>query len=556
MIHDLWYKHTVIYNLDLETFMDANGDGVGDFEGLMRRIDYLYSLGIDTIWLSPFQPSPNRDNGYDIKDYYGVDPRHGSLGDFVEFMNLAHNRGIKVLLDLVVNHTSDQHRWFQEARKDKSSPYHDWYVWADEPPPDLRFESVFPGAVDGTWSYDEKAGAYYFHRFYPFQPDLNTDNPDVRTEIRRIMGFWLQLDVQGFRVDALPFVLESLAQHELAEGKGKPAVHFEYLREMRDFLQWRRGDAILLGEANVAPDQMRPYAGNGSDGLHMMFNFYVNQYLFYALATGEVQPLIEALEATRILPSCGQWAYFLRNHDELSLDKLTQQEQEKVFAAFGPEAEMRAYGRGIRRRLAPMLGDRRRIELAYSMLFALPGTPVLYYGDEIGMGEDLRLPERMAVRTPMQWADEPQAGFSTAKKLVRPVIKTGPYSYRQVNVASQRRDPNSLLNWMAAMIRLRQECSEIGLGAWRVVESGSPCVLALLYEWQGAYLMTLHNFSPQPQQVEIDLEVEGGDTLDNLLVSGQSQADDSGKHCLTLDAYGYQWHRVGTPRYILERERA
>ena len=367
MIKDLWYKNTIIYSLDLETFMDANGDGTGDFRGLVRRLDYLHSLGIGTIWLAPFQPTPNRDNGYDISDYYGVDPRHGSSGYFVEFMHQANKRGIKVIIDLVVNHTSNQHPWFQNSRSDKNSPYRDWYLWSKKKPSDWNKGMVFPGVQEETWTYDRKAQAYYYHRFYDFQPDLNIENPQVREEIERIMGFWLELGVAGFRVDAVPFIIETSAP-----GKKEPDMMFKYISEMRRFLQWRRGDAVFLGEANVLPEVTKKYFGDG-DGIHMMFNFYVNQHLFYALATGDIEPLAEALEATRDIHPTAQWGQFLRNHDELDLGRLTDEQRAKVFEKFGPKKTMQLYDRGIRRRLAPMLGNRPQIELAYSVMFSLPG---------------------------------------------------------------------------------------------------------------------------------------------------------------------------------------
>ena len=310
VIEDLWYKNTVIYNIDLETFIDADGDGTGDFEGLMRRLDYVQSLGIGTIWLAPFQPTPNRDNGYDISDYYGVDPRHGSSGFFVEFMHEARKRGMKVIIDLVVNHTSSDHPWFQQARADPDCRYHDWYVWSKQRPANWNSGIVFPGAQEATWTYDERAESHYYHRFYDHQPDLNMDNPEVRREVRRVMGYWLELGVAGFRVDAVPFVIETTEP-----GRDQGQLHFEYLQEMRAFLQWRAGDAILLGEANVAPDETMRYFGAIGDGIQLMFNFYVNQFLWYALATGDTEPLAGALEATRDRPPTAQWAQFLRNHD-------------------------------------------------------------------------------------------------------------------------------------------------------------------------------------------------------------------------------------------------
>lgn len=550
MIEDLWYKNTIIYSLDLKTFMDANGDGCGDFEGLVRRLDYLHSLGVETLWLAPFQPTPNRDNGYDVSDFYGVDKLHGSSGDFVEFMHQASRRGIKVILDLVVNHTSDRHLWFQEARKNKHSKYRDWYIWSKKRPPKWNEGMVFPGVQKAVWTYDKQAREYYYHRFYDFEPDLNTDNPDVRTEIRRIMGYWLELGVAGFRVDAVPFFIETPAQN------GKAAeLKFDYLAEMREFVQWRRGDAVLLGEANVLPHETLDYFGRKGDGIQMMFNFFVNQHLFYALATGEVKPLIGALRATRKRPRGAQWAHFLRNHDELDLGRLSEEQREKVFARFGPEKHMQLYHRGIRRRLAPMLGDRRHLELAYSVLFSLPGTPVIRYGDEIGMGDDLSLKERDAVRTPMQWSDEAQAGFSSAKETVHPVIAQGIYDYRLVNVEAQRRDPNSLLNWTAQMIRLRKECPEIGWGDWQILATGAPGVLALRYDWRGNSLVVIHNFTEKPCEVRLKPNCAGDELLVNLLVEGESRADEQGRHRIALEAYDYRWYRVGGLNYVIRRQK-
>ena len=459
MIDDLWYKNAIIYCLDVEKYLDSNGDGIGDFDGLTRKLDYLAGLGVTCLWLQPFYPSPNKDNGYDVADYYGVHPKHGTLGEFVEFMNHAEQIGMRVIVDLVVNHTSNRHPWFQAARKDPQSPYRDWYVWSKKRPPDWNKGMVFPGVQKATWTRDPVAGEYYFHRFYDFQPDLNTWNPAVRREIQRIMGFWLQLGVCGFRMDAVPFLIER-------KGAGvTPRKDYELLHEMRDFLQWRRRDAILLAEANVPPDESLEYFGDLGDRLQMMLNFPVNQRLFYALATGDIRPLVRALEATYERPQAAQWVNFLRSHDELDLGRLTPAQRERVFAAFGPAKEMQLYDRGIRRRLAPMLdNDRRRLELAFSLLFTLPGTPMLQYGDEIGIGEDLTLPERESARTPMQWSSEKHGGFSTADRPVRPVVSDPIYGYQRVNVEAQRRDPQSLVNWIERKIRMRKECPGNQLG--------------------------------------------------------------------------------------------
>lgn len=534
----LWYKNCVIYSLDVETFLDANGDGVGDFAGLTRRLAYLKYLGIDAIWLSPFHPSPNRDDGYDVTDYYGVHPRHGSPGDFVEFLHEANQQGFRVLMDLVINHTSDEHPWFREASRSKDSPRRDWYVWSKKRPPDWNQGMVFPGVQDRTWTFERSAREYYFHRFHRFQPDLNMENPHVRREIERIVGFWLDLGISGFRVDAVPFLIETVVP-----GVKKRKKKFEYLRDLRQFVQWRKGDAILLGEANVLPQEMAPYFGEDCTRIHMLFNFFVNQHLFYALATHDIGPLIDSIEATLAIPRNAQWAHFLRNHDELDLGRLTDEQRARVFERFAPSASMQLYGRGIRRRLAPMLGDRKHEELAYSMMFSLPGSPVIRFGDELRMGDDLELDQRLAVRTPMQWADEPHGGFTTSERPVHPVIDHGVWSYRHVNVAAQRRDPESFLNWTAAMIRLRKECPEIGYGACTVLETGNAHVLGLRYDWRGNSVVTLHNFDEKPHSAR--LKLKGADRLSNLLAPSEISRRKSGQFEIPLDALNYCWLRLG-----------
>ena len=551
MINDLWYKNAILYCLSVGTYMDANGDGIGDFTGLMRRLDYLHGLGITAIWLMPFQVSPQRDDGYDVADYYGVDPRYGTLGDFVEFTHAAEQRGIRVLIDLVVNHTSNEHPWFKEARRDPHSKYRDWYVWSKKKPANANTGMVFPGVQKSTWSYDEAAKAWYFHRFYEFQPDLNTSHPEVQAEILKIMGFWIQLGVSGFRMDAVPFIIATKGPDVR-----KPEEQYDMLRMFREFLQWRQGDAIVLAEANVLPDTDMEYFGDDGDRMHMMFNFQVNQHLFYALAAADTRPLVKALKATKPRPATAQWGLFLRNHDELDLGRLTEEERQIVFAAFGPKKEMQLYDRGIRRRLAPMLdGDQRRLELAYSLLFTLPGTPVIRYGDEIGMGDDLSLPERNCARTPMQWSTEPHAGFTKSDKPVLPVIEHGPYGYSHVNAAEQRRDPDSLLNWTERVIRMRKEVPEVGWGDFEVLNTGTPSVLAMRYDWRNNSVVFVHNLDSKPREIQFSTGVEGdaGKLLVNLLTNDHSTAARSGKHRMLLEAYGYRWYRVGGLDYLLKR---
>jgi len=549
MINDLWYKNAVIYCLSVSTFMDADGDGIGDFPGLMNRLDYLQGIGVTAIWLMPFQPSPFRDDGYDVADYYGVDPRYGTLGDFVEFTHGCKQRGIRVLIDLVVNHTSDKHPWFQEARSDPKSKYRDWYVWSKKKPKHASDGVVFPGVQKSTWNYDKLAKAWYFHRFYDFQPDLNTSNPRVQAEILKIMGFWIQLGVSGFRMDAVPFVIGTKGATVRV-----PTEQYDMLRTFREFLSWRQGDAIVLAEANVLPKTDMEYFGTSGERMQMMFNFEVNQHMFYALATSDARPLIQALKTTKISEATAQWGQFLRNHDELDLGRLTHRQRQAVFAVFAPDKDLQLYNRGIRRRLAPMLqGDRRRLELAYSLMMALPGTPVLRYGDEIGMGDNLRLPERNCARTPMQWSGELQGGFTKSDKPILPVITGGVYGFEHVNVAQQRHDPNSLMNWMERMIRMRKEAPEIGWGEFSILQTRTPEVLAIRYDWRNNSVVVVHNLSATPREVWLQLDSEGSDCLADLLSGENSNSDASDKHRLLLEPYGYRWFRVGGLDYILKR---
>ena len=533
---DLWYKNAVIYSLDVDAFCDSDGDGVGDFVGLTSKLDYLASLNVSCIWLLPFFPSPDRDNGYDVIDYYGVDSRLGTLGDFVEFTRQARERGIRVIIDLVVNHTSIDHRWFQQARSDPQSIFRDYYVWSDERPDDADQGMVFPGEQESTWSYDDQVGAWYFHRFYKHQPDLNVTNPRVRDEISKIMSFWLQLGVSGFRLDAVPFLIE-------LRGTGVEALDpHDFLREFRVYLSWRQGDAVMLAEANITPDEQRNYLGTG-DKLQMMFNFWANQHLFLALATGDARPITRAYEELDDLPDICQWANFLRNHDELDLGRLSEKERARVFEVFAPDEHMRLFGRGIRRRLAPMCdGDRRRLELAYSLMLTLPGTPVFWYGEEIGMGENLALEGRNSVRTPMQWADARNGGFSGAPQdeLVRPMVADGPFGYERVNVDSARRDSSSLLNWIERGLRARRECPEFGWGRCEFLDVGRDAVLAHRCRRGAGSVVVLHNLSDREQPVALELLAHRA-AHDLLASDGDAVA--KRRLDLTLPPFGYRWFR-------------
>jgi len=535
----LWHKNAIVYTVDLQSFADGNGDGIGDFLGLSGKLDYLAGLNVNCIWLQPFFPSPLRDHGYDISDYYGVDPRYGTLGDFVEFSRAAHDRGIRIIADLVVNHTSIDHPWFQEARKNPKSKYRNWYVWSKEKPPDAEQGMVFPGVQKTTWTFDKVAGEYYYHRFYDHQPDLNTGNPEVRSEIEKIIKTWLQLGVSGFRVDALPFVITT-------KGPGCKAFGDcpEYLVEMRQALSWARGDAVFMAEANLPPDQVPMYFGEG-DRVHVIFNFYVNQHLWLALAREQAQPIRDAYAALPQIPKYCQWANFLRTHDELDLGRLSEDERQEVFDKFGPEKRMQLYGRGIRRRTAPMLGnDRRRLELAHSLLLTLPGSPVLRNGDEIGMGENLDLPERDAIRTPMQWANAKNGGFSPAEKTVLPVIRGGEFGYEKVNVTAEQRDPGSFLNWIERMQRLRMRSPEFGTSRCEWLQVNHQAVLAHCCRGEQSSLIAIHNLSRQHVEVTVEFgrKVEG---LFDLLKNCEDQVDGDGRQTFQLDPYGYLWLREG-----------
>ncbi|MFC0532321.1 alpha-amylase family protein [Phytohabitans kaempferiae] len=540
---DLWWKNAVIYCLDVETFFDGDGDGCGDFRGLAQRVDYLDEMGVTCIWLMPFYPTPDRDDGYDITDFYGVDPRLGTKGDLVEFLRLARDRGIRVIADLVVNHTSNQHPWFQSARSSPDSPHRDWYVWRDKPPADGPEGIVFPDQEKSLWEYDEKAGQYYLHRFYKHQPDLNVTNPVVRDEIVRVLGYWIHLGLSGFRVDAVPFLLET----DGALGADDLPDPHRYLRDLRAFLSRRYGEAVLLGEVNLPyPDTMRFFGDEDGDELTMCFDFIGMQQLYLSLARESAAPLAKALEERPIEPKDAQWATFVRNHDELTLDKLSDDERQEVFDAFGPEKNMQVYGRGLRRRLPSMLdGDMDRIRMVYSLLFSLPGTPVLFYGEEIGMAEELGVEGRNAVRTPMQWSDDHNGGFSPADpdQLSAPVVR-GEFGPANVNVVSQVRAPDSLLSWMKLLIRRYRQCPELAWGRYQVLTHDADTVLAHRADQDGGTVVALHNFAAEPAEVTLRLDgLEPDDRLVDLIAGGSTPVED-GRMTLRLGRYGCRWLRV------------
>jgi trehalose synthase len=541
---DLWWKNAVIYCVDVETFYDSDGDGCGDLRGLTDRLDYLGGIGVSCLWLMPFYASPGLDDGYDISDFYSVDPRLGTHGDLVELVRSARDRGIRVIADLVVNHTSDQHRWFKEARADRDSPFRDFYVWVDEKPDEKPGDVAFPDKEDSNWEWDEQAGQFYLHRFYSHQPDLNVANPAVRDEIAQVMGFWLEQGLSGFRLDAVPFLLEPMGMPE-----GALADPHELMRDLRAFAARRNGEVMLLGEVNQKHSDARKFFGDeGGDELHMLFDFPAMQAMYLTLARGDAEPLRAALGGAPEIPPDCQWAHFVRNHDELTLDQLSDSEREEVFAAFGPDESLQLFGRGLRRRLPPMLdGDEQAIRMVYSLAFSLPGTPVLFYGEEIGMGENLDIEGRLSVRSPMQWSDEPNGGFSTvadAERLCRPVVDDDRFGPAEINVTRQRRDDGSLLNWFERLIRRRRECPEIGFGTLELLDVKEPSVLAHRCDWEGSTIVVLHELGGQA--VTVPLALDGPDDAEALvdLFSDAVHPLDSGRADLELEPNGYRWLRV------------
>ena len=542
-----WYKDAVIYSVDVETFQDSDGDGVGDFRGLINRLDYLDNLGVDCLWLLPFYSTPNRDNGYDVKDHYGVDSRLGDLGDFVEFLEAAHDRGLRVIGDLVVNHTSKQHPWFEAARNDPDSKYRDYYLWTDDPESAPEKGTVFPGEEEDVWSYDDEADSHYYHRFYSFQPDLNIANPDVREEIRKIVTFWMQLGLDGFRIDAATLMVDQKgAQPKLIDDP------HEVFRDMKSAARARNPKAAFLAEADDEPPRLREYFGENGDEMDMLLNFVVNAHLAHSLATETADAIYRGLDVVPDLPESGRWGNFLRNFDEFNLGKLSPDEMDEVYEEFAPEATMRIYNRGIRRRLAPMLdGDADRIELAYSLLLSLPGVPVLVAGDEIGMGEDLSLEGRNPVRLPMHWTPGENAGFSSADadELVRPVVSEGPFRYERVNVADQRGDPDSLLERVSRLVRARKESPEFTHGDHRAIDVDDDRAFAHVHEFDDNAVVAVHNLSDESLTVDVAVDIDDDDAFP---LAGPGEFDPDGDTCsFSLDDYGYSWvrtHGVRTSR--------
>ncbi|NMB68647.1 MAG: maltose alpha-D-glucosyltransferase [Chloroflexi bacterium] len=529
-----WYKQAVFYEVIVRAFYDSNGDGHGDLRGLMQKLDYIQQLGVNCIWLLPIYPSPLRDDGYDIADYYNVLPTYGSMDDFKALVEAVHARGMRIIADLVLNHTSDQHPWFQAALADRNSPYRDYYVWSDSDEKYKDARIIFLDTEKSNWTWSEQAGQFYWHRFYASQPDLNYDNPAVRAEMLNVMRFWLDMGIDGFRADAVPYLFE----REGTNCENLPETH-AYLKELRRFMDKHYPGRILLCEANQWPEDVRPYFGDG-DEFHMGFHFPVMPRIYMSLRAGDASSLIDILNRTPAIPETCQWCTFLRNHDELTLEMVTPEEREYMWREYAPEPRMRL-NLGIRRRLAPLLdNDPRKIGLANSLLFTLPGSPIIYYGDEIGMGDNIQLFDRNGVRTPMQWHAGPNAGFSSAdpKDLYAPLIEGSPYGYQTVNVAAAAADPASRLNLTRKFIRVRQASPALVSGSFAWVQPGvNPAIAAYLRESPQQNVLVLHNLSSQGQPFAMSLPKSG--LLKDLLNGETITAD--GMLRLTLAPYEFRW---------------
>jgi maltose alpha-D-glucosyltransferase / alpha-amylase len=532
----LWYKEAVFYEVYLRAFSDSNADGHGDLPGLISKLDYLKDLGVDCLWLQPFYRSPLKDDGYDVAGYTEILPEYGTVEDLRRLIDEAHARGIRVIADLILNHTSDQHPWFQAARSDPHSPYRSYYVWSDT---DQRYSGariIFLDTEKSNWTWDEVAGQYFWHRFYSSQPDLNFDNPAVQEEMLRVVKFWLDLGLDGFRADAVPYLYE----REDTNCENLPETHI-YLKKLRRFIDENYPNAILLCEANQWPEDVRPYFGDG-DEFHMGFHFPLMPRIFIALKEGRRDALVWILDRTPPIPENCQWCVFLRNHDELTLEMVSEEERQWMWREYAPDPRMRL-NLGIRRRLAPLLdGDPRKIGLANSILFSMPGSPILYYGDEIGMGDNILLWDRNGVRTPMQWNDRPNAGFSDAPpaRLYAPLIENQNYAFESVNVARQLTDPESLLRVVRWMIATRKTHPAFGKGsfAWAKVEN--PAVAAYWRVYQDECLLIIHNLSGEPQAVEVGIPGSGVTPLRSLL-TGKAYLAQKERLSLTLEPYQYIW---------------
>jgi maltose alpha-D-glucosyltransferase/alpha-amylase len=536
----LWYKDAVIYQLHVRTFCDSNADGVGDFAGLTQRLDYLRDLGVTAIWLLPFFPSPLRDDGYDIADYTSVNASYGSLEDFKAFLLAAHNRGMRIIIEMVLNHTSDQHPWFKEARSSRDNPKRDWYVWSQT---DLRYEGVgiiFVDTETSNWAWDPVSKSYYWHRFFSHQPDLNFDNPEVIEALWNIMRFWLDMGVDGFRFDAVPYLVE----REGTPCENLPETH-AIIRDLRKRLDEAYPGKMLLAEANNWPVNVRAYFGDG-DEFHTAFHFPLMPRMFMSVKLEDRKPIIDIFEQTPEIPDNCQWCIFLRNHDELTLEMVTDVERDYMYDEYAVDKTMRI-NRGIRRRLAPMMdNDRRRIELLNGLLMSMPGTPIVYYGDEIGMGDNIYLGDRNGVRTPMQWNGDANAGFSTAdpERLYSPVISNAVYGYQAVNVESQKRSEHSILRWMKSLIKLRNSFQVFGRGSILFLKPANHRVLAYVRQFGEETVLVVNNLSSSAQAVELDVRRFKGYIPIEMFGRNLFPRFGDVPYLLTLGPYQFYWFQL------------
>ncbi|HWG59313.1 MAG TPA: maltose alpha-D-glucosyltransferase [Candidatus Acidoferrales bacterium] len=535
-----WYKDAIIYQLHVRTFHDSSGDGIGDFPGVTQKLDYLKDLGVNAIWLLPFFPSPLRDDGYDIADYTSVHPNYGTLADFQALLAAAHERGIRIIIEMVLNHTSDQHPWFQEARSSRDNPKRDWYVWSDS---DLRYRGVriiFLDTEISNWAWDPISKSYYWHRFFSHQPDLNYDNPAVLEAMWGIMKFWLSTGVDGFRLDAAPYLIE----REGTSCENLPETH-AIIRELRNRLDREYPGRMLLAEANQWPADVSAYFGQ-SDEFHMAFHFPLMPRMFMAVRLEDRKPIIEILEQTPQIPESCQWCIFLRNHDELTLEMVTDVERDYMYDEYAKDKTMRL-NLGIRRRLAPMMeNDRRRIELLNCLLMSMPGTPIIYYGDEIGMGDNVYLGDRNGVRTPMQWSGGWNAGFSIAdpERLYSPLISNPLYGYQAINVESQKRSQHSLLSWMKRIIQVRKSSRVFGRGSIEFLRPSNHRVLAYIRQLGEEKILIVNNLSNSAQAVELDLRNHKGSIPIEMWSRNLFPRVGELPYLLTMGPYESFWFRL------------
>jgi maltose alpha-D-glucosyltransferase/alpha-amylase len=533
-----WYKDAILYELQIKSFCDVDGDGIGDFAGLLSKLDYLQRLGVTCLWITPFYPSPLRDDGYDIADYMTIDPAYGLLGDFQRVLDVAHEKGIRVITDMVMNHTSDQHRWFQAARRGDPQ-YRDYYVWSKTQDKYRDARIIFLDTEPSNWTMDALAGEYFWHRFFDHQPDLNYDNPAVHDEMLRVVDHWLKMGLDGFRADAVPYLYE----REGTNCENLPETH-AFLKKLRRHIDEHFPGRILLAEANQWPQDVLPYFGEpDAPEFHMAFNFPVMPRLYMALAQEDSTSIIDIMQQMPTIPPQAQWCTFLRNHDELTLEMVTPDERDYLWRTYAPDPRMKL-NLGIRRRLAPLLGnDRRKLELLNGLLFALPGAPIIYYGDEIGMGDNIWLRDRNGVRTPMQWSSDANAGFSRASRdrLYTPAIDDAVYGYQAVNVAAQEAQPHSLLNWMRSLIAARKAHPVLARGTLAFVDTGSPKVLAFVRHSDDETLIGVFNLAGSAQAAEIDLSAYAGRTPVDVFGGSRLPRISSSSYALTLSAYAFYW---------------